>query len=175
MELRCNGNYFKEFCKEINKYTDNVHELNLGVNIEDINKAELDLKIKFPKRFIEFLQICNGGYLYPPAGPLIFSVFTNMQDDKNVGRYLNYLRNAKEFVFCINNDYLPIAETSYGDIICLDLANNDMVDPPVVTFDHELGEFNISFNDIKEWLSNEMANCFYFKNYDGTDKEVSTI
>ena len=87
MELRCNGNYFKEFCKEINKYTDNVHELNLGANIEDINKAELDLKIKFPKRFIEFLQICNGGYLYPPAGPLIFSVFTNMQDDKNVGRY----------------------------------------------------------------------------------------
>ena len=37
MELRCNGNYFKEFCKEINKYTDNVHELNLGANIEDIN------------------------------------------------------------------------------------------------------------------------------------------
>ena len=44
MELRCNGNYFKEFCKEINKYTDNVHELNLGANIEDINKAELDLQ-----------------------------------------------------------------------------------------------------------------------------------
>ena len=173
MKLKYEEKYFEEFCKEFNKYADNVHEINLGASIKDITKAEFDLKVKFPKRYIEFLQICNGGYLYPPAGPLIFSVFTNIQDDKNVGCYLNYLRNAEEYTFCLNNDYLPIARTSYGDIICLDLVVKNIEEPPVITFDHELGEFDLSFDNIKEWLSNEMANCFCFKNYDGTDKEVS--
>ena len=127
MKLICINKYFKDFCDEFNKYEDNVHRLNLGIKSNDIVEIQKRLKLQFPKRYIQFLEMCNGGELYPPSGPTIFSI-------NNVDDYLLELNDIYNYIYTLNRQdlsiekikkiYLPFARTSYGDIICLDLSMN---------------------------------------------------
>ena len=57
LKLICINKYFKDFCDEFNKYEDNVHRLNLGIKSNDIVEIQKRLKLQFPKRYIQFLEM----------------------------------------------------------------------------------------------------------------------
>ena len=178
LKLICIDKYFKDFCDEFNKYEDNVHSLNSGIKLNSIVKIQNKLKLQFPKRYIQFLEMCNGGELYPPSGPTIFSI-------NNIDEYLLKLNDVYDYICTLNHKdisienikklYLPFARTSYGDIICLDLSMNikNKEDSHIINFDHETGNFYLLTTNFINWLNEVMKECFVLINYDGTDKDLS--
>ena len=57
---------FTTIFEEVNKYVDGIHNLNNGINLEDITSLQNELNIQIPDIYKDFLQVCNGGELFIP-------------------------------------------------------------------------------------------------------------
>ena len=67
--------------------------------------------------------------------------------------------------------FLIIADTSYGDTICIDLKTNDGDEARIIKWSHEGGEITNSWKQLIDWLMEELEIGEMLVNYDGTDKE----
>jgi cell wall assembly regulator SMI1 len=168
-----NNLYFKPFFDEINRYSEGVHNLNEGANISDIEQLELSLKIKLPMNYKKLLEICNGGELFAiPAGTVLSEVYIPSQGPiKNGVSYLNESFKKERRWPNMPEKFLIIADTSYGDTICMDLATNDGNEARIVKWSHEEGEISSSWERLIDWFMEELDIGAMLVNYDGTDKE----
>lgn len=172
-EFSTNNLYLKPFFDEINKYSEGVHNLNKGANISDIEQLELFLKIKLPINFKKFIELCNGGELFAvSAGTVLSQVYIPSQGPIKEGvSYLNESFKTEHRWPEMPEEFLIIADTSYGDTICIDLATNDGNDARIVKWSHEEGEISSSWKRLIDWLMEELEIGAMLVNYDGTDKE----
>lgn len=168
-----NNSYLKPFFDEVNKYSEGVHNLNEGASIRDIEQLELTLKIKLPINYRSFLEICNGGELSAvPAGTILSEVYISSKGLMKKGvSYLNESFKIERRWPNMPENFLIIADTSYGDIICMDLTTSYGIDARIVKWSHEEGEVINSWKRLIDWMMEELEIGAMIVNYDGTDKE----
>lgn len=172
-KILTNNVYLKPFFDEINKYSEGVHNLNEGADSSAIDCLEEDLKIKLSKNYREFLEICNGGELFAvPAGTVLSEVYISSNSPIKEGTsYLNDSFKKERRWPDMPESFLIIADTSYGDTICMDLKTNDGDEARIVKWSHEEGEITDSWERLIDWLMEELEIGEMLVNYDGTDKE----
>lgn len=168
-----NNDILKPFFEEINKYVNGVHYLNAGVSIDEIEELEKHLNIKLPCIYKRFLQNCNGGELFAvPAGTVIAEVYVPSKGPMQIGgAYLNESFKEQRRWPGMPHDYLIIADTSYGDTICMDLSTNDGDEAEIIKWSHEKGELSNRWGRLIDWLMEELEIGSMLVNYDGTDKD----
>lgn len=146
-----------------------MHHLNVGINIKEIEKLEKNLNIKLPCVYKCFLQQCNGGELFAiPAGTIISEINVS---GKKKGSFLNETFREERRWPNMPKDYLIIAETNYGDTICMDLSTNNGNEAEIIKWDHENGEVSDRWNSFIDWLMEELDIGAMAVNYDRIDKE----
>ncbi|MNN11587.1 hypothetical protein D3C81_1245500 [compost metagenome] len=77
------------FFNEINQYTDGVHDLNEGIDLDSIEILEDEHTIKIPKIYKDFLQVCNGGELFVPGTVFSELYIPSSGPKQRGGSYLN--------------------------------------------------------------------------------------
>lgn len=172
-KISANNDYLKPFFDEISKYLEGVHNLNEGANSSDIEHLEVSLKIKLPTNYKKFLEICNGGELFAvPAGTVLSEVYIRSDGPLKEGTsYLNESFKKERRWPDMPESFLIIADTSYGDTICMDLKTNDSDEARIVKWNHEEGEITNSWETLIDWLMEELEMGAMLVNYDGTNKE----
>lgn len=172
-KITINNSNLKPFFEEVNKYADGVHNLNDGIGNDEIEQLEKQLNIKLPLIYKEFLQTCNGGELFAvPAGTVISEVYDPTKGPMQVGdAYLNEAFNLERRWPGMPTDYLIIADTSYGDTICMDLSTNNGDEVDIVKWNHEDGDISNRWKRLIDWLMEELEIGAMLVNYDGTDKD----
>jgi hypothetical protein len=68
--------------------------------------------------------------------------------------------------------YLIIADTNYGDMICMDLASSNGQDAKIVQWSHETGRVTRRWTKLVKWLMDEMDSGAMLIDYDGKEKEL---
>ena len=142
---------FNFFEKEISRYVEGVHELNTGVNNEQIEKFEESFHIKLPVQYKEFLKLHNGGELFD--GTLIVD---NLED-------LYHSMTTKNN-YGLSDNFIPVANYNYGDIIFINLS-----DGSIISWSHETGKVNQRWRKFTLWLKYELKNGKEIIDYDGND------
>lgn len=168
-----NNSILKPFFDELNKYADGVHILNDGVSDYAITQLESCLDIKLPIMYIEFLRICNGGELFAtPAGTEISEVYDSSKGPmREKVSYVNQSYMPEHRWPEMPLEYLIIADTNYGDPICIDLSTSDGNDAEIVQWSHEVGEVSRRWSSLIGWLMAELEEGSMIVNYDGSLKE----
>ncbi|MBX4262261.1 SMI1/KNR4 family protein [Clostridium estertheticum] len=164
----------RPFFNEVNKYEEGVHKLNEGIAIEEIERlVENPLKIELPDNYKQFLQICNGGEIFATAdGTNLAEVYNPLKGEREKGvTYLNDSFKVESRLPNMPQTLLVIANTSYGDLICMDLRTNDGGDAMIVNWSHETGEITESWERLIDWLMSELEIGASLTNYDGSDKD----
>lgn len=166
-----NNKVLKPFFDEINKYADGIHNLNNGIDANNIEQLEKQLNIKLPKVYKEFLQICNGGELFAtPSGTVLSEIYDCTRGPmENGGSYLNESLKPERRWPGMPADYLIIADTNYGDTICMDLSTSDDYEARIVKWDHETGEVADMWRRLIDWLMEELEIGAMLVDYDGND------
>ncbi|MBP2661402.1 MAG: hypothetical protein H6Q69_4434 [Firmicutes bacterium] len=168
-----NDSTLKPFFEELNKYADGVHTLNEGISNDEIERLEKHLNIKLPLVYKKFLQICNGGELFAvPVGTVISEVHVPSKGPMQIGgAYLNEAFKVERRWPGMPQDYLIIADTSYGDTICMDLSTNDGNEAEIVKWSHEDGDISNRWRRLIDWLMEELEIGAMLVSYDGSDKD----
>jgi cell wall assembly regulator SMI1 len=172
-KILTNDVYFKPFFDEINKYSEGVHNLNEGASSNDIESLEVALRIKLPLNYRKLLELCNGGELFAvPAGTVLSEVYIPSNGAMKRGAsYLNESFKKERRWPDMPKSFLIIADTSYGDTICMDLETNNGDEATIVKWNHEEGEVTSSWKRLIDWLMEELEIWAMLVNYDGSDKE----
>lgn len=167
-----NNRILRPFFDELNKYSEGVHNLNEGASPSSIENLERTLGVNLPKIYKEFLQICNGGELFAvPAGTVISEIYDTSKGVKQIGgSYLNEAFQPERRWPGMPSSYLIIADTSYGDSICMDLSTNDGNEAEILKWSHESGEVSSQWKRLIDWLMEEMEIGSMLVDYDGNDK-----
>lgn len=69
------------------------------------------------------------------------------------------------------SSYLIIADTSYGDSICMDLSTNDGNEAEIIKWNHESGNISSRWKRLIDWLMEEMEIGSMLVDYNGNDKD----
>ena len=172
-KILTNDIYFKPFFDEINKYSEGVHNLNKGISNGEIKGLEVALKIELPIKYTKLLELCNGGELFAvPTGTVLSEVYIPSNGEMKGGAsYLNESLKKERRWPNMPEKFLIIADTSYGDVICMDLETNNGDESRIVKWNHEEGEITDSWERLIDWLMEELEIGEMLVNYDGTDKE----
>lgn len=172
-KITTNNKALKPLIDEVNKYADGVHKLNDGISNDEIVQLEKHLNIKLPSVYKDFLQTCNGGELFAiPAGTVISEVHDSSKGSmQRGGSYLNEAFKPERRWPGMPAEYLIIADTSYGDTICIDLSTNDGNEAKIIKLNHEDGEVSNRWESLIEWLMEELEIGAMLVNYDGSDKD----
>ena len=115
----------------------------------------------------------NGGELFAlPAGTVLSEIYIESNGSKEKGvPYLDEVLNKERRWSDLPNEYVIIADTCEGDVICIDLNNSDIDEAKIAKWSHEEGEVVESWDKLIDWLMEEMDIGAMITNYDGTDKE----
>lgn len=163
--------YFKPFTDEVGRYAKGVHRLKEGVSLEKIEVCEEQLGIKLPLVYKKFLTQYNGGILFTPSGPEFSQIWDEEKGPKRLGlAYLDEVFNSNRRWPNMPANYIKIATTCYGDIICIDLNHNDGQEARIVQWGHEEQGDVAGWSSLIGWLMAEMKIGKKIVNYDGTDK-----
>ncbi len=163
-------NYLKPFIDEVNKYVEGVHNLNEGVDISVIKECENRLGVQFPQTYKLLLMEYNGGELFAlPAGTVLSEIYLKESGEKGVS-YLDEVLNKERRWSNLPSEYIIIADTCEGDLICIDLKQSDSEEAKIVKWSHEEGEVVEAWDKLIDWLMDEMEIGAMITNYDGTDK-----
>ena len=160
--------YFKSFIKEIEKYNLGVHNLYSGVTLEEIDKYEDRLGIKFPNIYKRFLMNFNGGYLF--KGPSELMLLSLSEDN-----YLEKCLLSEEEVLGWGLDkgkYLVISSECDGSLSVIDLEKSN--EEKTIILNLQLGsEISLKWERLIDWLMYFLEYGGMLYNYDGTLKEYS--
>ncbi|WP_121616338.1 SMI1/KNR4 family protein [Virgibacillus halodenitrificans] len=166
------NNDLRSFFEEINKYADNVHALNPGVDIKYINNVEEELNIKLPKVYKEFLQVCNGGELFIPGTVLSEVYYPDLGTKKRGTSYINESFRKDRRPLGMPDNLLIIADLNYGDAICFDLMANNGQDARVVQWDNESKSVSRTWSGFTEWIMDVLEEGSMLVDYEGSEKEL---
>ena len=171
------NSYFTPFLEEVARYKDGVHPLNVGANKQQVRRLERELGVSLPKRYKEFLMIHNGGELFAvPAGTNLCQIYIPEEGPRRPGiGYLEDSFNKNRKWPGMLDSYLIIADTSYGDCICMDLSTSDGVEASIINWNHELGEVDLSWNRLIDWLMCEMETGKMYIDYDGNEMDDAGV
>jgi hypothetical protein len=162
----------KPFFEEINKYSDSVHSLNKGVDINNIEQTEADLGFVLPQIYKDFLRVCNGGELFIP-GTVLAEVYYPALGPKQLGAsYINESFKADRRRPGMTENLLILADLNYGDSICFDLAKSNGYDAPVVQWDRESQSISSTWSGFKEWLMDVLEEGSMLVDYEGNEKDL---
>jgi cell wall assembly regulator SMI1 len=162
----------KFFFDEINKYTTNVHSLNPGVELNQIEETEKKLDIKLPDIYKEFLQVCNGGELFIP-GTVLAEIYHPELGEKQKGTsYINESYRKDRRPSEMPNNLCIIADLNYGDVIAFDLSTNNGKDANVIQWDSETKSISRTWPGFSEWLKDVLEEGSMLVDYDGNEKEL---
>ena len=165
--------YIKPFIDEVNKYAKDVHKLNKGVSMDLIEECEEKLGIRLPLTYKYFLMMYNGGELFAlPSGTVLSEIYIESNGLRKKGvPYLDEVLNKDRRWSELPSEYIIIADTCDGDVICIDLNNSNINEARIVKWSHEEGKVVESWDKLIDWLMDEMEIGAMITNYDGTDKE----
>ena len=112
-----------------------------------IQRAEKNLKYKFPKTYRKFLENfgmleINGIQIYGILGNALF-------EENNVEDVVELTLNQRKEVF-IPENYLIISELGDGEIFCLSLNNSDEDNQKVVAFTPGMDKDNFEVEEIAD-------------------------
>lgn len=151
------NNVIKWCLNEIHNYNNGNNELKEGISVDIIERFERKYNIQLPSDYKFFLSIYNGGTLFY-TGTSLASVY-----DEECGievRCGNYLHlNLKNKWPDMGDELLIIADLNFGDMICLDMERN-----VIVQWDHEIGEEVYEWNSFSDWLRDELESGKEFIN-----------
>lgn len=171
-EFHSNNDDLKPIFEEINKYADNVHLLNPGVDIDYIEQTEKKLNITFPQIYKDFLQVCNGGELFIP-GTVLSEIYYPALGQKQTGAsYINDSFSKDHRRPGMTENLLIIADLNYGDSICFDLTTSNGQDAVVVQWDSEGQSISRAWNGFREWLSDILEEGAMLVDYEGNEKDL---
>ncbi|WP_310552166.1 SMI1/KNR4 family protein [Paenibacillus glufosinatiresistens] len=162
----------KAFFDQINKYSDGVHSLNNGVDIDHILQTERELNVGLPQIYKEFLQVCNGGELFIPGTVLAGIYYPELGEKQRGASYLNESLRENRRRPGMTNILLIIADLNYGDSICFDLSTNNGYDARVVQWDRESQSISRSWEEFKDWIMDVIEEGSMLVNYDGSNKDL---
>ena len=116
-----------------------------GANERDIALYEQSKGFKLPSDYREWLLFSNGGEIFVP-GTQFFGVDT-------VSNYSLVNQNSKEIrsIFSLANFLLIIGRMNFGDLLCIDLNTNE-----IVQWDHETDEEFLRWSGFFAFLSEEI-------------------
>ncbi|MEK4936672.1 SMI1/KNR4 family protein [Bacillus pseudomycoides] len=164
--------HLQPFFEEVNKYVNGVHNLNNGVDLENIQSLQNELNIQIPNIYKEFLQVCNGGELFIP-GTVLSEIYIAVSGPKQRGgSYLNDSFNKERRPTGMSDTYLIIADLNYGDTICIDLESSNGYDAPVIQWDRETHSVSRSWSGLVEWLMDTLDEGSMLVDYDGNEKDL---
>ena len=163
---------FKPFLEEINKYVENVHSLNPGVDINYIEQVEKEININVPKIYKEFLQVCNGGELFIPGTVLSEIYYPTLGQKRKGTSYINESFKENRRRPGMTDNLLIIADLNYGDSICFDLDTNNGQDAVVVQWDNENSSVSRTWSGFIEWLMDVLEEGSMLVDYEGNEKEL---
>jgi cell wall assembly regulator SMI1 len=161
----------KPFFEEINKYADNVHLLNPGIDIYHIEQVEKELDITFPQIYKDFLQVCNGGELFVPGTVLSEVYYPSLGSKKRGTSYINESFWKDRRRPGMTDNLLIIADLNYGDSICFDLMTNNGQDAEVCQWDNESQSVSRIWSGFKEWIMDVLEEGSMLVDYEGNEKE----
>lgn len=121
---------------------------------QEISSFEKTNHIKLPDDLKELLTCFDGGEILVP-GPTLFGV--NFNSVRKTIKEANG-KNSR-CIFSIPNNYLIIAKTNYGDLICIDLNSPHKV----VQWDHEHNEPFCDWNTLTDWLNDAISSYEKFE------------
>lgn len=171
MELNENRNLMV-FFEEVNKYKNNVHSLNRGVEISHIEQVEKELNITFPKIYKDFLQISNGGEVFI-LGTVLSEIYHPSLGQRNRGAsYINDSFRKDRRDERMTDNLLIIADLNYGDSICFDLTTNNGIDAKVVQWDNESKTISRNWNGFIEWIMDVLDEGSMLVDYEGNEREL---
>ena len=161
----------KPFFDELEKYVDGVHELNDGSNEINIAALEKEMNVKLPGIYIDFLKVCNGGELFS-GGTILGKVYDPSEGSLKQGVfYLNRGNKPEHKWPGMPSCYFTIADTNYGDIICINLNNSDGQDSEIVRWSHESSKVSRRWDGLLEWLMDESSQGAMIFDYEGNLKD----
>ncbi len=159
--------FIRPFIEEVEKYVKGVHVLEQGAVEGDILDFEKKYKLVLPSQYKEFLKLFNGGELFATPAGTVFSRLVGSGVLENGIPYLE--KNFENRWPEMPESFLIIADTNYGDVICIDIASTDKTDTRIVKWDHESGEVSAEWNSLIDFLMSEMEIGAYLVDYDGND------
>ena len=110
------------------KYIEKLEDKN------SISKIEKEYKIELPKLLKQLIIQYNGGK------PVENVFVTEKNKEKLIQTLISYNKKDKVNIYVYNNffeyGYIPFAIAEFGDIICINVKNGN-----VVLYNHELDEF----------------------------------
>ncbi len=162
----------KPFFEEINKYVDNVHSLNPGVDIYHIEQVEKELSIAFPKIYKDFLKACNGGELFIPGTVLSEIYYPALGQKKRGTSYINESFREDRRRPEMRDNLFIIADLNYGDSICFDLMTNNGQDAVVVQWDNESKSVSRTWSGFREWIMDVLDEGSMLVDYEGNEKDL---
>lgn len=134
---------------EIRKYNNGKNELYPGISMSKIEEFERIHNIKLPDDYKCFLNVYNGGTLFN-TGTSLAGVYDGEYGKEIEGE--NYLHlNLKNKWPDMGDELLIIADLNFGDMICLDMERN-----VIVQWDHEIGEDVYEWDCFSSWLKDEL-------------------
>ncbi|WP_413366263.1 SMI1/KNR4 family protein [Lysinibacillus sp. 3P01SB] len=103
-----------------------IQKIHEKLSLKDLEAFERKHKVKFPALYREFLLECNGGYAEPnifyvssEEGESVLNVFYGIGN-----MYDNLDKKFDFFDELIEIGFIPIADDSAGNQICLGVKNN---------------------------------------------------
>lgn len=161
----------KPFFEEIDKYAAGVHELNDGSDEVSIAALEKEMNVRLPSLYKDFLKVCNGGELFS-GGTILGKVYNLSEGSMKQGVfYLNRGNRPEHKWPGMPSYYFTIADTNYGDIICINLNSSNGQDCEIVQWSHESGKVSKRWNSLLEWLKDELYQGVMMFDYDGNLKD----
>ncbi|MBL1227057.1 SMI1/KNR4 family protein [Enterococcus sp. BWR-S5] len=107
------------------------------VTDQEISKVENQLKIKFPKDYIEVVESNDGAY------PSLHAFSMNSQEEMlnnllsfSEAPYINILTTFENMSDRLVDGIIPFGEDAGGNLICFDYRSSEV--PTVVFWDHEI-------------------------------------
>jgi cell wall assembly regulator SMI1 len=130
----------------MNDVIDLIDSRKPGVTDSDINLAEKEIEVAFPKQYKELFKLSNNAQIGE------WTLFP-IKDPKNVKRtWDDIVRQNKEVRDeGMANELISIGEDGTGDKLCFRVGNEE-VDNKVYIWDHETGEIEELASNLKEFI-----------------------
>lgn len=129
------------------RFRSNEHmEFNEAATDIDISSFEQENAIKLPNSYIKLLKFFDGGELFIP-GTMLYGI------NHCVGNHMLSEINKSRNLFKITDTMLIIGQTNYGDLFCIDLDNQN-----IIQWDHEKDVELCRWNSLEEWLEETIKN-----------------
>lgn len=154
-KIKTTNSLLQSFFDKTNKHLEIIGELNKGASTGSIGQLEVQLNIKLPTLYKEFLQTCNDRRLFSISGTILWEAYDNGPDNTDTGTI--YLNEGNKPVHRGNIplNLFIIAATGKDDIICINLDKSDGYDGEVVKCSYKTGEVSMHWDKLVDWLSDE--------------------